>query len=127
VVVTSDPTNYYPRETYLNHPDHRLAGEIALSAVFPAAGNPMFFPELIDEENLEPSPVKEIWITLTHQPNVLLDVSEYWETKICALYEHKSQIGEPEKLRERQLSRHTADSTDEHPRFEEAFRRLVLQ
>ncbi|MDD5368518.1 MAG: PIG-L family deacetylase [Anaerolineaceae bacterium] len=127
VLVTSDPTNYYPRETYLNHPDHRVAGEITLAAIFPAAGNPLFFPELVDEEKLEPSPVKEVWITLTHQPNVVLDITQYWEQKMCALNEHKSQIGDPMKLRERQLSRRTVDSTSEQPRFEEAFRRLIFQ
>jgi LmbE family N-acetylglucosaminyl deacetylase len=126
VLVTSDPTNYYPRETYLNHPDHRLAGEIALGAVFPAAGNPMFFPELTQDEGLEPHPVHEIWVTLTHQPNVLIDVTGYWEQKIQALFQHKSQIGDPNKLRERLLSRRTADSTEEDPKFEEGFHRLVL-
>jgi LmbE family N-acetylglucosaminyl deacetylase len=126
ILVTSDPTNYFPRDTYLNHPDHRLAGEIALSAVFPAAGNPMFFPELTQQEGLEPHPVKEIWVTLTHQPNIIFDVTPFWEQKIKALYEHRSQIGDPNKLRERLMSRRTADSTVEDPRFEEGFHRLVL-
>ena len=126
ILVTSDPTNYYPRESYLNHPDHRQAGEIALSAVFPAAGNPMFFPELIAQEGLEPHPVKEIWVTLTHEPNLFLDVTKFWEQKILALYEHRSQIGDPAQLRERMLSRRTVDSTREKPRFEEGFHRLIL-
>lgn len=126
VLVTSDPTNYFPRDTYLNHPDHRLAGEIALSAVFPAAGNPLYFPELISQEMLEPHPVREVWVTLTHQPNVVIDTTPYWEQKMAALNEHRSQIGDPAVLRERQLSRRIPDSTPEDPRFAEGFRRLIL-
>ena len=59
-------------------------------------------------------------------PNVILDVTDTWETKINALYEHKSQIGEPEKLAERMRERHTEDSTSENPRYEERFRRLLF-
>ncbi len=126
VVVTSDPTNYFPRVNYINHPDHRLAGEIVLGAVFPAAGNRSFFPELIQEDGLPPAPVREIWVTLTHQPDVLIDVTEFWEKKITALSQHKSQVPDPAALRERQLSRRTPGSTVENPRFEEGFRRIVL-
>lgn len=126
VIVTSDPTNYFPRANYINHPDHRLAGEIVLGAVFPAAGNPLFFTELVDEEGLQPAEVKEIWVTLTHQPNVLLDVTEYWEKRLEALNKHKSQVGDPEALRERQLNRRVPGSTPEHPRFEDGFRRILL-
>ena len=47
IVVTCDPTYLYAMETRLNHPDHRAAGQAVLDAVFPAAGNRMFFPELL--------------------------------------------------------------------------------
>jgi LmbE family N-acetylglucosaminyl deacetylase len=57
---------------------------------------------------------------------VRLDVTDLWETKIRALYEHKSQIGEPEKLAERIRSRLAPDSTPENPRYEEGFRRIVF-
>jgi LmbE family N-acetylglucosaminyl deacetylase len=126
VVVTSDPTNYFPRVNYINHPDHRLAGEIALGAVFPAAGNRQFFPEQIESEGLPLASVKEIWITLTHQPSVALDVTSFWEKRIEALLQHKSQIPDPAALRERQLTRRTPDSTPENPRFEDGFRRVML-
>jgi LmbE family N-acetylglucosaminyl deacetylase len=126
VVVTSDPTNYFPRVSYINHPDHRLAGEIALSAVFPAAGNRLFFPELIEREGLLPAPVKEVWVTLTHQPTIAIDVTEFWPLRWEALNKHVSQIKDPAALRERQLARRTPDSTEENPRFEDGFRRLIL-
>jgi LmbE family N-acetylglucosaminyl deacetylase len=50
VVVTSDPTNLFVGDAYINHPDHRYAGQAVLDAVFPAAGNHLFFEELISDE-----------------------------------------------------------------------------
>jgi hypothetical protein len=41
-----------------------------------------------------------------------------------ALKEHKSQIGDPLAFEQRMRSRHTEDSTDEAPRYEEKFRVL---
>jgi LmbE family N-acetylglucosaminyl deacetylase len=120
VLVTCDPQNLFA--TYgLNHPDHRAAGQVVLDAVFPAAGNELFFPELL-KEGWQPHSPKEVWASLTSQPNVTLDVTDTWETKIRALKEHKSQIGDPAKLEERIRSRRTEDSTDENPRYEEKFR-----
>jgi LmbE family N-acetylglucosaminyl deacetylase len=126
IVVTCDPTTLYSFGTRLNHPDHRAAGQVVLDAIFPAVGNPMYFEDLRIEEGLEPHQVKEVWVSLSLEPNVILDVTDYWETKINALYQHKSQIGEPEKLAERMRERHTEDSTPENPRYEERFRRLMF-
>ncbi len=125
ILLTSDPTNYFPNnDATINHPDHRAAGQIVIEGYFPAAGNPKFFPELLDE-GLEPHSVKEVWFSLTHQPNTIIDISEYWSCKMRALHCHVSQIGDPDKFDERMRSRRTADSTDEHPRYEEKFRRII--
>lgn len=126
VLVTCDPTNLYVRETLLNHPDHRAAGQAALDAVFPAARDHLNFVELWRDENLDPHIVREVWVSSPKEPNVTLDVTEYWEMKIRALHEHKSQIGDPQALEERLRARHTEDSMPEAPRYEEKFRRLVL-
>lgn len=128
ILVTCDPTNLFPFPGYgLNHPDHRAAGQVVLDAVFPAAGNVHFFPELLRDEGLEPHTPTEVWCSLTGQPNVVLDVSDIWETKLRALKEHKSQIGDPVKFEERIRSRHTEDSTDGSPRYEEKFRMLKFR
>lgn len=123
ILVTCDPTNLFPSVGYgLNHPDHRAAGQVVLDAVFPAAGNVHYFPELLKEEGLEPHTPREVWVSLTSQPTVILDVTDIWETKLQALQEHKSQIGDPVKFEARMRSRHTEDSTDGNPRYEEKFR-----
>ena len=126
ILVTCDPTNLYVRETYLNHPDHRAAGQAALDAVFPAARDHLNFIELWRDEQLEPHIVREVWISLAQEPNVTLDVTAQWELKLHALSKHVSQIGDRQQLEERMRSRHTADSTLENPRYEEKFKRLIL-
>ena len=126
VLVTCDPTTLYVFGDRLNHPDHRAAGQASLDAVFPAARDHLNFIELWRDEGLEPHITREVWVCGTLAPNVALDVTEYWDTKIRALHEHKSQIGDPQALTERLRGRHTQDSTPENPRYEEVFKRLIL-
>jgi LmbE family N-acetylglucosaminyl deacetylase len=126
VLVTCDPLTLYIGENRLNHPDHRAAGQAALDAVYPAARDHLNFVELWRDEHLEPHIVREVWICGTLQANVKLDVTAFWETKILAILEHKSQIGDPQAMVERMRSRHTSESSPESPCYEEAFHRLVI-
>ena len=126
ILVTCDPTTLFYNNQSINHPDHRAAGQAVLDSVFPAARDHLYFIELWKDENLEPHIVREVWVCGTLEPSIILDVSEYWETKIRSLYEHTSQIGNPEKLAERMRNRHTPESTLEAPRYEEKFRRIML-
>src|SRR5262245_50973370 len=52
-VVCGDPTVRFYGATYMNHPDHRVAADVTLDAVFPSAETRLIFPELL-EEGLEP-------------------------------------------------------------------------
>ncbi len=126
VLVTCDPTVLFTSSGTLNHPDHRAAGQATLDAVFPAARDHLHFIELWRDELLEPHIVREVWVSGAVEPNVTLDVTDTWEVKINALYEHKSQVVSPEKLAERMRSRRSPESTPEAPRYEEKFRRLIL-
>lgn len=120
IVVTCDPQTLFA--TYgINHPDHRAAGQVVLDAVFPAAGNAAYFPDLLTE-GYPPHMPKEVWCALTNQPSVTLDITETWPIKLRALLEHKTQIGDVDKFTERMKSRRTEDSTEANPRYEEKFR-----
>jgi LmbE family N-acetylglucosaminyl deacetylase len=120
ILVTCDPQNLFA--TYgINHPDHRYCGQIVLDAVFPAAGNLAYFPELL-AESFPPHMPKEVWCSLTSQPNVTVDVTDTWDIRLNAILEHKTQVPDVGKLLERMRSRRTEDSTDENPRYEEKFR-----
>jgi LmbE family N-acetylglucosaminyl deacetylase len=126
IVISCDPTNYFLRDTYINHPDHRAAGQIVADSVFPAVQNQAFFPDLMIMEKLYPHKVKEVWFSLASKPNVSINVTKYWNKKIAALYEHHSQIGDKKEFDKRMLSRRTKDSTAKKPKFEELFHRIVL-
>jgi LmbE family N-acetylglucosaminyl deacetylase len=120
ILVTCDPQTLFA--TYgINHPDHRAAGQVVLDAVFPAAGNLVYFPELL-EEGFQPHQPKEVWCSLTMQPNTTVDVNETWDIKLQAILEHKTQVQDAEKLIERFKSRRAEDSTEENPRYEEKFK-----
>jgi LmbE family N-acetylglucosaminyl deacetylase len=126
IVVTCDPGNIFFRGNRLNHPDHLAAGRIVLEAIYPAAGNPLYFPELISGEGLQPHSIAEAWVSLPNEPNTVIDVTPQWEKKILALHEHKSQIGATDEFDARMRERRTEDSTPEHPHYEEKFRRILL-
>lgn len=92
-VITHDPATIFFADYYVNHPDHRAAGEAAIYAVFPSAESRLAFPELLNE-GLEPHRVIDLWLTLTLNPSHYEDISEYWDKKEQALRKHESQIGQ---------------------------------
>jgi len=120
ILVTCDPANLFPTPQYINHPDHRNAGQVVVDAVFPAAGNPFFFPDLLDR-GFEPHEVEEVWMSLTIEPDVRLDVTEFWDVKIGALKMHASQIGDPRAFEKRMLER-VNNGGKEDFKYEEQFR-----
>nr|MBA2448532.1 PIG-L family deacetylase [Chloroflexota bacterium] len=61
VVVCQDPTTRWSAQGYINHPDHRAAGDATLDAVYPSARDPHVFPDLL-AEGLEPHKVREVYV-----------------------------------------------------------------
>jgi LmbE family N-acetylglucosaminyl deacetylase len=97
-VLTFDPTILIHADGYIQHTDHRMAGEAALDAVYPAARNAMAFPHLAISEGLAPHSVTHLYLFWADQPNAWVDISSTLERKIAALREHVSQIREPDEL-----------------------------
>jgi LmbE family N-acetylglucosaminyl deacetylase len=91
IVLSCDPTAWFFGNRYFNHADHRTAGAIALDAVFPGAGNPLFFEEQL-AEGLEPWSVSEVWLGWSTEPNHYQDVTGYMERKLESLRRHASQV-----------------------------------
>lgn len=98
-VVCGDPTLYFPSDTYINHPDHRAAAQLALDAVFPASEMAMLYPDLADE-GLAGHKVNFVYVNWGQENNLYIDVSETMDLKIKALRQHKSQLGDwdPEEM-----------------------------
>lgn len=95
VLICMGPVRALMGNGYVGHPDHFASGEAALSAVFPTARDRLTFPELLDE-GLEPHKVREVWIMEHDSADMYVNVSDYIETSIAALKEHRSQVSEEE-------------------------------
>lgn len=92
VVMAMDPTmTYSVARGFVNHPDHRAAGQAALDAVFPLARDHLSFPELL-AEGLEPHKTPTMLLVHFDNANYYIDISDYMDTKLKALDEHVSQI-----------------------------------
>ena len=125
IVISCDPTNYFHRNNRLNHPDHRAAGLIVMEALFPACGNPLYFPELLEDGYL-PHSVKEAWFSLTSSPDILINVTGTWDKKRKALHHHVSQIPDMNALDRNLLERRSPESTEDNPTYYEGFRRVTF-
>jgi LmbE family N-acetylglucosaminyl deacetylase len=126
IVVTSDPTVRWYGSNYLNHPDHRVIADVALDAIFPAARDHLSFPELYRNEGLAPHKVKQVYLCATPEPNVRVDVTDYIETKIAALREHRSQIMDMEEMARRQRDNFDQQYVGEGRRYTDSFRVFYL-
>ncbi|MEX0989251.1 MAG: PIG-L deacetylase family protein [Actinomycetota bacterium] len=91
IVLTSDPTARFFDDNYINHRDHRTAGDVTLDAVFPDAGNPLFSSEQLGA-GLAPWSASQVWLAWTLEPNHDEDVTGYMATKVEALARHRSQV-----------------------------------
>jgi LmbE family N-acetylglucosaminyl deacetylase len=93
VLVAPDPSRLWSNDrTYVNHPDHRAAGELALRAVMPDAPSRPLFPELLDE-GFEPFGIPSLWLG-SEEPDTYVDITRTIDAKLEALARHRSQQGE---------------------------------
>jgi LmbE family N-acetylglucosaminyl deacetylase len=124
-VLTGDPTVRFYGPTYMNHPDHRAAADVALDAVFPSAGTRLIFPELL-AEGLEPHEVREVYIHGADRPDTYVDIAEVLDVKLAALRAHKSQMGEwdPAEM----ITQWAAEQGRRRKlKAAESYRRMILQ
>jgi LmbE family N-acetylglucosaminyl deacetylase len=120
-VITEDPTALFYGDDYINHPDHRAAGQAAIDAVAPAAAMPLLWPE-----EGEPHRVRQMYVGGSDKPNVWIDLSDTIEIKIEALRQHKSQMGEwdPSEM----IRRWAAETGKEKGlAWAESFRRIIFE
>ncbi|HXW47111.1 MAG TPA: PIG-L deacetylase family protein [Streptosporangiaceae bacterium] len=126
VMVPSPERNYV--RMGISHPDHRAVGSAALDAIYPDSRNPFAFPELLEQERLEPWTVREVWISGSPAPTHYVDITDTFPRKVAALRSHVSQISDPDRLeqmlRER-LARTAAEGGLPEGRLAESF--LVIQ
>jgi LmbE family N-acetylglucosaminyl deacetylase len=123
-VVCGDPTARFYGNSYMNHPDHRVAADVALDAVFPAAGTRLIFMELL-EEGLGPHEVKRVFIHGSEKSDAFIDIADTIEIKIAALKEHKSQVGHWE-VSERMKEWAREEGKEHGLEYAESYRVMIL-
>ena len=94
-VVTQSPERNWER-IYASHPDHLVAGEVAMCAVYPDARNPFAHPDLVEEAWT----VDEVWLMASGDPSstTYVDITDVFDTKVDALRAHVSQTAHMEDL-----------------------------
>ena len=120
VVMCMDPY----RSTSHSHRDHRVSGQVTLDAISPCALGRLYFPELLEEEGLEPHQVQEVYLWGGEAPDIFVDITETLELKFEALKRHVSQISDHQRLRERLLEGAKRVGEQANLSCAEGFRRL---
>ena len=92
-IICQDPTVRWSGQGYINHPDHRAAGEATLAAIMPLSDTRLATPEL-NAEGLAPHKVKEVYLTSSVNADRWVDVEGFVERKVAALRAHASQMRE---------------------------------
>ena len=125
VVMCPEPFVFRFDRAGILHRDHRNTGEAVFDAVYPAAGNTSFFPELL-KKNLKPHSVQELWFWGSSKPNLVIDISKTIHQKIQALSCHASQIRDMQAVESRIKEWARIMGKGKHMRYAEAFRTLTL-
>lgn len=90
VVLATEPY----RRNMQWHRDHRIAGQVALDAVFPYARDHLHFGDLFANEGIEPHKTAAIMFWGSENPNAFFDIADNFDTKLRAVLAHRTQTGQ---------------------------------
>ena len=121
VIVSHDP--FRP---YALHPDHRACGFAALDAVYPTARDPHYFPQHL-AEGLEPHKTAEIWFFNAEEPDLVVDITDTFDTKIESLKQHGSQVGDGVEMEKRVRERSAEVAAGQEFELAEAFKTVQMR
>jgi LmbE family N-acetylglucosaminyl deacetylase len=129
MIFTHDPAYFYvigDEYSSVNHHDHRATGEAVLDAVYPLSRDLLSFPEH-QAEGLTPHKVLEVYMFNFHAPNYFVDVTNFIDTKVKSIWEHKSQVDDPEEVEKWAKGRASKLGEKAGFLYAEGFTRLVLK
>lgn len=93
-VITMDPTMTYVADFgFINHPDHRAAGQATMDAVFPLARDHLNYPDLL-EVGLQSHNVAHLLLINLERHNFCVDITDTLDMKLAVLKQHTSQFDE---------------------------------
>ncbi len=119
IVVTHDPWKLYDI-----HPDHRECGFAVCDAVV-SARDRLFLPA-IGEIGFPPHSPGEIYLSFPEKPNLIIDITDFIETKLSALAQHKTQTDRVPDWRKKIIENDANVAEKETFKYGEAFRRIVI-
>ncbi len=122
IVVCPEPY----RKNLAWHRDSRIAGQVALDAVFPCARDHLHFEELWRDEGLEPHKTGTVLFWGTETPDTFIDIGSSLAAKALAVKANKSRLTgrageEVDDFIRRQAKEGAGDSG---AAYGEAFRRI---
>ena len=126
LIICNSPDRYVSGRGYINHPDHRNAGLIALEAIFPAADNPMFYPDLTNA-GYPPHKISQLYISHAEEADVEVDITDDLDLKISAILCHESQFDDLEATEKRMREGGGEEQEDGSKRHFERFLQLNFQ
>ncbi len=124
-VLTHDPEVLFYHGGGINHADHRAAGISAVDAVYPAARNPMAFPNLA-RMGFAPHKVRRLYLFWPAAPTAWIDVGATLDRKIEALRCHSSQLTVDAALEQRLRAWAAEDGVRIGASAAEAYRLVVI-
>lgn len=127
VVMAMDPTMIYNVEQgFINHPDHRAAGQATLDAVYPLARDHLSFPELDTTEHLAPHNVATVLLVNFDRTNYAVNITDTIEKKMAALAAHASQMPNLAATQTRMRSVAAQSGKDWGVQYAETFLRIDI-
>lgn len=123
VVIGVDPTAVFFGDAYVNHVDHRRIGWATLDAVAPAAASPLYFPDQGPAHD-----VATLLLSGTLEPDAWADVEDSLDTKVAAMFCHRSQLANDAEVWLGDFVRQRAAEEGRRAgvRYAEGFRRVRL-
>ncbi len=111
------------------HRDHRIAGQVALDAVFPCARDHLHFVELWRDEGLEPHKTPTMLFWGTENADTTIDITESLEAKIKAVAAHKSQMDgrNPKEIEDYVRERAKVEEGGSGMEYVEEFRKVTFR
>jgi LmbE family N-acetylglucosaminyl deacetylase len=116
-----------PNRTYnlgASHRDHRTVGGVAIDCVYPLSRDHLAFPELMPE--FEPHKVREVHVMQSHEPHLVVDITDVMDLKLKALACHASQFKDFPAVEQRVRARAAELGKPRGHAYAETFDRIVI-
>ena len=125
VVLSPEPY----RRNLAWHRDHRIAGQVALDAIFPCARDHLHFLELWEQEGLEPHKTGTVLFWGAEQADTHVDIGDSIGVKVQALLAHQSQMKTRTQPEVEEFVKEWARNAgaDQDYQYAEAFRKVSFR